>query len=144
MDMPASRKALESFTTEFFFKHWNETRIGKPPTWSERYEFVGGSLPNYEKQGVYAFVTAENEVTYIGVGTSRGGGLYKGHGLGSRFMSYTRVINDIHTPVDDRLKEAGGMITIGFDPEDAYIANALELFLITKLEPKYNINKPGS
>lgn|GEM_PF-5063084 len=59
-------------------------------------------------------------------------------------MSYTRVINDIHTPVDDRLKEAGGMITIGFDPEDAYIANALELFLITKLEPKYNINKPGS
>jgi excinuclease UvrABC nuclease subunit len=141
--MTASRTKLESLTTEFFSRHWNTSEIkSPPPVWSERYIFIG-SLPSYDKQGVYAFITAEGEVTYIGVGTAKGGGRYKGHGLGARFQAYTRVINDAHSPTDDRLKEAGGIITIGFEPEYAYIANALELFLINRLNPKYNINKPG-
>jgi hypothetical protein len=63
--------------------------------------------------------------------------------LGARFQAYTRVINDVHTPTDDRLKEAGGMMTIGFDSEYTYLANALEFFLINRMSPKYNVSKPG-
>lgn len=134
---------MKKLTRDFFELHWNEKTIQNvAPEWSERYSFIG-SLPNYDKQGVYAFAS-ETEVLYIGVGTSTGGGRYAGHGLGKRFQSYSKVINDTHTPTDHRLVEAGGIFTIGFYPEYAYLANALELYLIGRLNTKYNINRPGS
>ena len=141
-NMSPSVESLKLLTTEFFSRHWNELIIGLPfPVWSERYEFIG-SLPNYDKQGVYAFVTQEGEVTYVGVGTSRGSGRYRGHGLGARFQAYSQVVNDAHSPTDSRLKEADGIITIGFSIDFAYIANALELFLLSRLRPRYNYNMP--
>lgn len=141
--MMPSIENLKSLTAEFFCRHWNEAIIGSaPPIWSDRYEFIG-SLPNHDKQGVYAFVNHKNEVTYIGVATSQGGGPYRGHGLGKRFQAYARVINDAHSPTDSRLKEAGGMVTIGFSTNHAYIANALELFLLGRLDTAHNINRPG-
>lgn len=141
--MHPSVNNLKALTAEFFSKHWNEEKIGTPPPiWSGRYEFVG-SLPSHDKQGVYAFVTAENEITYIGVATSKGSERYRGHGLGKRFQAYTRVVDDAHHPHDSRLKEAGDVITIGFSTGTAYIANALELFLLGRLNAEHNINRPG-
>lgn len=141
--MNPSFENLKEFTTEFFSRHWNEAILGStPPAWSERYEFVG-SLPNHDRQGVYAFITAKNVVTYIGVATSKGGERYRGHGLGKRFQAYTRVVDGAHSPTDARLSEAGGMVTIGFSIEHAYIANALELFLLGRLQTEHNTNRPG-
>lgn len=93
-------------------------------------------------QGVYAFVK-EHTVTYIGVGTSFGSGRYASHGLGRRFKAYTRVIDGAHTPTDPRLIDAGCMMTIGFPSEHAYLANALELFLISRMNTEHNVNRPG-
>lgn len=134
---------LKNITCEFFEKHWNEEEIFcKAPDWSDLYAFEG-SLPNYDKQGVYVFVK-NGLVTYIGVGASSNGtGKYAGHGLGKRFQAYTRVENDKHTPKDQRLVDAGAMLTIGFPPKLAYLAYALEMFLIGKLKTTHNMNRPS-
>ena len=103
--MEATVGNLVALTREFFAKHWNADAIGcAPPEWSGEYRFVG-SMPNHEKQGVYAFVKGD-QVTYIGVATSKGGGRYRGHGLGKRFQAYAKVIDGAHTPVDPRLIDA--------------------------------------
>jgi len=134
---------LKSLTDKFFEAHWNDKVLGQePPAWSEEYRFVG-NLPNHNKQGVYAFVK-DGVVTYVGVATSKGSNNYRGHGLGKRFQSYSKVINDVHTPTDQRLIDAGAMITIGFDQKHAYLANALELFLIGRIDTEHNANRPGS
>ena len=53
--MNATLENLKVLTADFFFLHWNETKIGKSsPEWSDRWTFIG-SGPNYNKQGVYAF-----------------------------------------------------------------------------------------
>jgi len=139
----ATTEILEELTEDFFAKHWNVDLIDlAPPVWSKLYEF-DGSLPNYDKQGVYCFVKS-GEITYIGVGASSNGkGKYAGHGLGKRFQSYSRVRNGRHMPIDPRLIEAGAMLTIGFEPEHAYLAYALEMYLLSKIETKYNINRPS-
>ncbi len=60
---------LKVLTQEFFSLHWNAVLLGSDyPEWSDIYEFTG-SMPNHDKQGVYAFVK-NGVVTYIGVGAS--------------------------------------------------------------------------
>lgn len=134
---------LLELTSEFFQKHWNLASIdASAPSWSSLYKFEG-SLPSYDKQGVYAFVKG-NEVTYIGVGaSSNGAGRYAGHGLGKRFQAYTKVQNDKHVPTDPRLLDAGGMMTIGFEPGHAYLAYALEMFLVGRIKTEHNVNRPS-
>lgn len=114
-----------------------------PPRWSAINSNFSKSIPNYDKQGVYVFVK-ENEITYIGVGTSRSFGRYKGNGLSVRVMKYCRWIDkETYGPVDIRLKEAGALVTIGFELEHSYIANSLEIYLISRLHPKYKFIKVG-
>ena len=45
--------------------------------------------------------------------------------------------------IDPRLKDAGSIITIGFERDTAYLANALEIFLISKIQPVHNVVKVG-
>lgn len=134
---------LMEFTRDFFVKHWNAAELYDPPNWSEPYEFKG-PLPNHDKQGVYAFIK-EDEVIYVGVGTSKGSGRYRGHGLGKRFQAYSKAVgDDIYEVTALQLKDSNYMLTIGFESGQSYIANALELFLISKMDPEFNQNKPGS
>lgn len=134
---------LKDQTNKFFALHWNKNLLGDAPQWSEVHTDFSKSIPSYDKQGVYAFIK-EEEVTYIGVGTSRGSGRYKGNGLSARVMKYCRYIDkNTYGPVDERLKEAGAIMTIGFEQEHAYIANSLEIYLISRLHPKYNFIKVG-
>ncbi len=45
---------LNVLTQELFSLHWNAVLIGSDyPEWSDIYEFTG-SMPNHNKQGVYA------------------------------------------------------------------------------------------
>ncbi|EXC35659.1 hypothetical protein J472_4418 [Acinetobacter baumannii 18689] len=50
-------------------------------------------------------------MTYIGVGTSRGAGRYRGNGLSARVMKYCRWNEDKteYIAIDPRLKDAGSM-----------------------------------
>ena len=140
----ANLENLLEYTEDFFQNHWNGEKLGLPPSWSSIHTDFR-KIPNYDKQGVYAFVK-DDEITYIGVGTSRGGGLYRGNGLSARVMKYCRWIdksNNIYGPIDARLKEAGAIVTIGFEQDHAYLANALEIYLISRLQPKYNYIKTG-
>lgn len=144
--LPPTVDNLKALTDKFFSLHWNDSCIReKPPAWSNRWIFHN-EIPNGRKQGVYAFVDQKDMVTYIGVGTSRGSKGYEGHGIGSRFyQAYIRVIDEgKYQPKDKRLEDAGGVMTIGFEPAQAYIANALELFLIARLNTKHNSNRPGA
>lgn len=130
--------------TELFFEHhWNVDLLGKPPEWSPVH-FNFGKIPNYDKQGVYAFIKGDL-VTYIGVGTSRGTGRYRGNGLSARVMKYCRWNEDKteYIAIDPRLKDAGSIITIDFERDTAYLANALEVFLISKIQPVHNVVKVG-
>lgn len=134
---------LVALTLEFFTKHWNVDAIGcAPPEWSGAYRFVG-SLPSYDEQGVYTFVKGD-QATYIGVATPKSGGRYRSHGLGKRFQAYANVIDGAYTLVDPRLIDACAMVTIGFDVDHAYLANALELYRIGRLDTEHNANRPGS
>lgn len=48
--------------------------------------------PNYLKAGIYAFVKDE-EIIYVGVGASKGGGIYPDRGLSRRFQFSIRVVD---------------------------------------------------
>jgi len=76
---------LRHFTEVFFGNHWKEEKLGLAPSWSAIHTDFR-KIPNYDKHGVYAFVKGD-EIIYIGVGTSRCGGLYRGNGLSARVRS---------------------------------------------------------
>ena len=132
-------KSLKEFTELFFKLHWNIDELGDAPQWSD-IDTRFRPIPNYNKQGVYAFIKG-CEITYIGVGASKVGGKYSGNGLSDRVMKYCRWIdkaNDHYGPVDKRLVDAGAIVTIGFEPNQAYLAYALEMYLILKMQPIHN------
>jgi len=142
--MPISIKSLKKHTKDFFNLHWNEQLIGSSaPEWSREWRLIG-SAPKYEKQGVYAFVD-DDEITYIGSGVSKGKKGYEGHGLGTRIAAYVRVEKDgQYKAHDERLAEAGALVTIGFPLGYGHIAIALEYYLLARIPTKYNRNRPGS
>ena len=103
--------------TELFFEHhWNVDLLGTPPEWSPVH-FNFGKIPNYDKQGVYAFIKGDL-VTYIGVGTSRGAGRYRGNGLSARVMKYCRWN-------EDKTEYIPGIITLVVCIVLAYVAFVL-------------------
>ena len=131
---------LKDLTQEFFDLYWNTEKLGCPPIWSE-IDTKFRKIPNYNKQGLYAFVK-DIEVTYIGVGASKVSDKYPNHGLSSRFQKYCKWIdeaNDIYGAKDQRLIDAGAVITIGFEPEHAHLSYALEMFLISRIKPFHNV-----
>lgn len=131
---------LQLKTIQFFNMYWNTAELGEAPTWSEK-DTEFRKIPNYNKRGVYAFVK-DSEITYIGVGASKvGTGKYQNHGLSDRFSRYCGWIdkpNDIYGAKDQRLKDAGAVITLGFEPEHAHLAYALENYLIDQMKPIHN------
>lgn len=142
--MTTSMKYLKKHTRDFFKLHWNDQHIEIPaPKWSKEWT-LSGAAPNYDKQGVYAFVK-EGEIIYIGSGASRGKKGYEGHGLGARIGGYVRVTKEgQYRAHDKRLEEAGALVTIGFPPGYGHIAIALEYYLLARIPTKHNSNRPGS
>ena len=141
--MAVGIEGLMRLTEKFFQLHWNDEAIGRePPLWSEPFSFKGGSAPNYDKQGLYAFLK-HGEITYIGVGAALGKPPYEGHGIGKRLQSYTKIINGVFTLTDARLADAGSIVTIGFEKEHAYLALALESYLIGRMPTIHNVNRQG-
>ncbi len=141
---------MKKLTEEFFFQHWAGN---DPPDWSEPWEMIGPT-PNHQLQGCYAIATPSNRVVYVGVAVSRGAGMYRGFGLSNRINAHTRRLpkksgdppHIFRYRFIERWQEWGAdrIYTIGFERKVAYLAVALEVFLINGLVGLANSQRPAS
>jgi len=95
-----------------------------------------GEVPNNSKKGCYALLF-KDEIVYIGVAI---GDSYEGSGLGSRisnYWNYDSNENGVRT-YEPTVKGINSIITLPFTPNDFYLAAALEVYLIQKLNPPNN------
>lgn len=99
--------------------------------------------PEYALGGLYALL-AGNTVIYIGLGNSRGGGIYQERGisrrLGAHVLSLAPEGCEKSYVLQPRWQAAGvtDIGTIGFPAGLSYLAPALEDFLIGELNPPEN------
>lgn len=131
-------------TTAFFDAHWNCEQLGADrPTWSKWETFLEGSVPNAEYGGCYALF-AGDDLLYVGVGISKGGGTYPNCGISRRLMSHVICADKKRGRGWAKLREQWAdppltaICTIGFPHERVYLAAALEGYLIRRLDPPRN------
>lgn len=149
-----SRVDLKKESDEFLKLHWNQEKINielKENQWDWMPWKLSGEIPNGKEQGCYALLSNEN-VIYIGVGASRGSGIYAGCGLGARVTKYFRLIKGQDCPIGKRVYEPAEklkgeniteVLTIGFPKHYGYLSLALESFLLNRLETALNVARPG-
>lgn len=133
---------LEQTTNQFFLRHWsNENLPYQRPDWMEWKDFLYGSVPNYDLGGCYVLFSG-NDLIYVGLGASRGSGLYVDHGISRRLMAHVIASDRLRGKEWSKLREpwsnVTALFTIGFPNEYAYLAAALESFLIRELSPPKN------
>ena len=141
MDSVMSHKSqLIALSKSFFEKHW-----GIPedhPEWDFSWEWIG-PVPYHKFGGLYALLNDET-VLYIGLGNSRGAGIYQEHGISRRLLAHVLDTapedhNKSYLP-KDRWHNLGvtKVATLGFPNSVNYLAPALEDFLIGELNPIEN------
>ena len=140
-----------SATNEFLLCHWDTELLdtNEVPGW-ESYSFQG-NIPKGNRQGCYALI-AKTDVIYIGLGASRGSGLYTEHGVGARLMNHVlkwdrsrpASISDRYFIPRSKWADVTEIYTIGFPRGYGYMACSLEAYLLSKLKPLKNVNRPGS
>ncbi|MDZ4097137.1 MAG: hypothetical protein U1E13_00410 [Methylophilaceae bacterium] len=145
---------LDKLTREFFERHWQKS-FGPEPTWSEPWSVIGqGPVPNGDKQGCYFLYQGPNPF-YLGLGVSRGSGLYREHGIGIRLYGHVLCIDaskgiqnnkGFYMP-REKWKSVTHLRTIGFPSGYGYLAPSLELFLLNTLPSSFivaNTLRPGA
>lgn len=136
-----TKNDLEKATIKFFELHW-PALYGTAPGWKPWTDFLYGSVPSFDRGGCYALFRG-NELWYVGLGISRGSGLYAHHGLSKRLMSHVYrshpTKRDRWLALKPNWEGVTGLYTIGFEHEHAYLAAALEQFLIRTLAPRRNV-----
>lgn len=129
---------MNAITEDFLNRHWKKSN--HKPVWSDEWIF-DGKLPNHDKQGCYALFS-KGEVVYIGIGIGRGTESYENNGIGYRTKRYWQLNkeNSVSRRYSPRAEwsNVDSIRTIGFEPQDAYLAAALEIFLIQRLNPLRN------
>jgi hypothetical protein len=144
-------KNLKLETLEFFRLHWPADKEF-PKDWADPIAFpLRPPLENNQHQGCYVLLSGD-VIRYIGVGLSRGSERYKNHGIGNRITHVIQIDKAASQLLGSRVyktRERWNGIThistIAF-PEMSYMAAALEIFLISKLNPDltFNLNRPGA
>jgi len=131
---------LLAATQTFFSLHWPQS-AGNAPIWQKWEPFLEGSVPFYKQAGCYALYRGEM-LDYVGLGMSRGGGLYPESGLSRRLMSHVYQSDKIRRSPYLKLRSQWhgitALSTIGFEHQYSYLAPALEQFLIRELRPPRN------
>lgn len=131
---------LMAESNSFFDLHWNEKALGLPPEWKSWETFLDGSVPNYQYGGCYALFSGD-ELVYLGLGASRGGGIYPQHGISRRLMAHVLRSDPASGPYRSKLMDnwidITAIWTLGF-PSNEYLAAALEGYLIRSLSPVRN------
>lgn len=131
---------LVSETEKFFSLHWRVAE--KIPEWDFSWDWCG-SVPNYTLGGLYA-IFSDQTLVYVGLGASRGGGIYRDRGISRRLLAHVIKTSSIEKSTSyepkDRWKALGvdSIATIGFPADVNYLACALEDYLIGKLSPPEN------
>jgi hypothetical protein len=136
---------LLAATDQFFSRHWSTAAVGcEPPGWAPWQSFLLGSVPNHDKAGCYALFVGE-ELVYVGVGASKGGGIYDNHGLSRRLMAHViradRSKNGDWSQLCEPWLDVTGLYTIGFAHPQAYLSPALESFLIREFRSQLRNQK---
>jgi hypothetical protein len=133
---------LESETARFSSLHWNTQHISHPiPKWGEPWHFTEGGIPDGDKGGCYALFNEKDEVIYIGVGASSGGGIYPDHGISRRLVGHVvQLIPDKEPKYAPKEKwvEVKYLRTIPFEETENYLAYGLEALLIKSVKPERN------
>ena len=131
---------LSAQTLDFFTLHWGLT--DKHPQWDFSWTWCN-AVPNYQLGGLYALFSGD-KLLYIGLGASKGGGIYKDRGISRRLLAHVLEIAPKNSPLSyvpqDRWKDlqVDLVATIGFPEDRNYLACALEDYLIGKLSPPEN------
>lgn len=144
---------LDQLTNAFFQRHW-QTSFGPTPMWNEPWSTTGqGPIPCHDMQGCYSLYQGE-QLVYVGLGASRGAGLYVGHGIGKRLYSHVLRVDAARGVQNnkgfycprEKWAHVTHLRTIGLPAGYGYLAPALELFLLNRLAPDgklQNIQRPG-
>lgn len=133
---------VQAKAAEFFHRHW-PTVLGSFPAWNDEWN-LHGSMPGHDSQGIYVLMSKTGAVLYIGVGASLGDGIYIGCGLGARIKRYIRVSkrenNETSYSPKSEWAERGlsKIVTLSFEKEYAYLAYALEAYLLRELKTPFN------
>lgn len=130
-----------SATNDFFSRHWDKSSDIGPYAWLNNWTW-NTSVPHHDKSGVYALLDESGEVVYIGLGASRGGGIYKEHGISRRLLAHVITTDKergrgTYKPRDN-WKEVVDIAAIGFPSIYSYLAPALEDYLIGLFNPVRN------
>jgi hypothetical protein len=135
-----TKDELVQATDKFFELHWP---AGVPrPSWDFSWNWKG-AVSNYQLGGVYALFNSE-ALVYVGLGASRGGGIYENRGISRRLNAHVTSVAPVGSSTDyvakDRWLAAGVNLiaTIGFPLEFTYLSCALEDYLLSKLNPPEN------
>ncbi len=130
---------IEESTKDFFHRHWQNS-FGQTPEWSAHWSITSqGPIPNGDKQGCYCLYE-NSDLVYVGLGVSRGSGLYKEHGIGKRLYSHVVAVDHSRSAENgkgfykprEKWSAVTHIRTIGFPSGYGYLAPALELFLLNQ------------
>ena len=146
-----TRRELVRITTEFFDLHWakGEDR----PAWTAKLYTGDGHVPHGDKPGCYAIVR-DDFIRYLGIGAARCNDRYPNYGLAARTHNYVRRDFEASRKHPEkqpvwrfRDKKDSGLYVIPFPVKRAYLAFALETFLIDRLAEKNgldNLRRPAT
>lgn len=133
---------LITSTNNFLDIHWNHEKLGPLPNWSEQWNFEG-PIPNHKYRGCYAFFNGQDELVYIGIGLGKNkAGRYIGHGLGNRLNRIWKTASKGKYVQESGYEYVNHIRTISFENDISspfWLAAALEIYLITQLQPEKNI-----
>jgi hypothetical protein len=141
---------LKNSTDKFFDLYWNNIKDERPK-WSLHWDW-NSELPNNGKRGCYALFKG-NEIVYIGAAIGKNfadykskNGAYNPGGLGARLKAYwelnkNSIGKNKYIPTEKWQSEdrkLTSILTIAFDDNHFWLAAALEIYLINKLNPPLN------
>lgn len=129
---------LNNATKMFFDRHWNDAcDIGTSPAWTAWQPFLRGSVPNHTKSGCYALFQ-KDKLIYVGLGASRGSERYVEHGISRRLLAHVICRDHERGSEWHKLRHGWEHIdaihTLGFESQTAYMAAAVETFLIRAID----------
>jgi hypothetical protein len=142
-DSTVTMDAVRRSTEAFFNMHW--ACACERPKWGEIWTFTG-VYEDLRKPGCYAVLSGD-AVLYLGVGASVHDGSDRDGGLGRRMKRFWRQSPGKKTGQYEPVQKwdghhITGLCTIGFHHRHAYLANALELYLLAKHCPPCNQSNP--
>jgi hypothetical protein len=131
---------LREKTSLFFNRHWGLT--SEAPEWDLSWNW-DGPLTNLKLGGLYALFKGD-KLLYVGLGASRGGGLYTDRGISRRLTNHVirKAPKGGSTQYVTRKRwEELGVNRVGalaLPADRTYLASSLEDFLIGDLNPPEN------